>query len=204
MTDASCFADGYTDLPPGKLANVQTNLEMFERPALRAERTKPQWTLEGPVVPPVQRYRDLFRRVGGPYLWFSRLKLSDDELQGRLADPRDQVFIVRSGGEDAGLLELDFRTEGECELLYFGVISQLVGSGVGRWMMNRAIEIAWSRPIKRFWVHTCTMDHPNAIPFYIRSGFIPYKRMIEVFDDPRLTGLLPRDCAPDIPLIPAR
>ncbi|HEY1447300.1 MAG TPA: hypothetical protein VGF33_02075, partial [Caulobacteraceae bacterium] len=63
------------------------------------------------------------------------------------------------------------------------------------------IEEAWSRPIRRLWVHTCTFDHPSALGFYVRSGFAPYAFMVEVLPDPRLTGQLPPDAAPHVPLI---
>ena len=56
-------------------------------------------------------------------------------------------------------------------------------------------------PIERFWVHTCTLDSPQALGFYIRSGFAPVERQIEVFDDPRLTGVLPETAAPHIPVL---
>jgi hypothetical protein len=69
--------------------------------------------------------------------------------------------------------------------------------------MNRAIDRAWGRTprISRFWVHTCTNDHPDALAFYIRSGFVPYARGIECYRDPRLEGLLPKQAAPQIPII---
>ena len=60
------------------------------------------------------------------------------------------------------------------------------------------------KKIERFWVHTCTFDHPNALGFYQKAGFKPYAFMVEVADDPRFTGHLPRDAAPHIPLIEAR
>lgn len=78
---------------------------------------------------------------------------------------------------------------------------RLIGSGAGRWLMNRAIERAWSRSISRFWVHTCTYDHPNALPFYMRSGFHAFRREIEISDDPRLSGVMRRDATPHIPII---
>jgi hypothetical protein len=53
------------------------------------------------------------------------------------------------------------------------------------------------------WVHTCTLDHPAALGFYRRNGFTPFARAIESFADPRLLGVLPADCAPQIPLIGA-
>jgi hypothetical protein len=51
------------------------------------------------------------------------------------------------------------------------------------------------------WVHTCTLDGPNALAFYQRSGFTAYQRQLETFPDPRLNGLIPRDAAPHIPII---
>ena len=77
------------------------------------------------------------------------------------------------------------------ELGFFGVAPSLVGSGAGRWLMNHAIAGAWSRPITRFWVHTCTLDHQDAVDFYVRSGFRAFRRQIEIASDPRLAGLLP-------------
>ena len=83
----------------------------------------------------------------------------------------------------------------------FGVTAKLVGSGAGRWLMNRALELAWSRPIARLWLHTCTYDHPAAVAFYQRSGFRAFLRQIEVEDDPRLDGTAPRDAARHVPII---
>jgi hypothetical protein len=50
-------------------------------------------------------------------------------------------------------------------------------------------------------VHTCTLDHPNALGFYLRSGFTPYARSVEIADDPRLHGVLPRSAAPHVPVM---
>lgn len=195
------LADGYTDLPAGKIANVATYLEMHDRPALRPEPPNAECALELVDQPSLDWYREIFRRVGAPHLWFSRLAMTDEQLASVIRDPAVEVYAVRCGGREAGLLELDFRTTGECELVFFGLTHDRVGKGAGRRLMNRAIEIAWSHPIRRFWLHTCTLDHPGALDFYMRSGFTPFKRHIEIAADPRLTGLLPRDAAPNVPLI---
>ena len=84
---------------------------------------------------------------------------------------------------------------------FFGLTERLVGSGAGRWLMNRAQEIAWSRPLARLWLHTCTFDHPSALAFYQRSGFRPFRRQVEVVNDPRLDGTVPRDVARHVPVI---
>jgi hypothetical protein len=67
--------------------------------------------------------------------------------------------------------------------------------------MNAALTRAWEQPIARLWVHTCSFDHPNALSFYQRSGFKPYAVMVEVHEDPRLTGHLPKHASPNVPLI---
>ena len=94
-----------------------------------------------------------------------------------------------------------FARPAQCELVFFGVTAKLIGSGAGRWLMNRALELAWSRPVTRVWVHTCTFDHPAALAFYQRSGFRAFRRQVEVADDPRLDGTAPRDVARHVPVI---
>lgn len=194
------LADGYTELAAGKVANVATYLEMRERPAPLSQRADAAFSLER-WAPSLDEYRSLFKRVGAPYLWFSRLVMPDEHLAAIIRDPAVQVYVVRANGDEAGLLELDFRSPEECELVFFGLLQPYIGKGAGRWLMNRALDLAWSHPIRRFWVHTCSLDHPSALDFYLRSGFTAFKREIEVADDPRLTGVLPRDAAPNVPLI---
>ena len=192
--------DGYSDIPAGKIAAVVTHLEMTERPALRPDRPG-AWTLRRVEAPDLNWFRDLYRRVGEEWLWFSRLQMKDTQLAAIIHSPLVEVYALVQDGRDEGLLELDFREAGQCELAYFGVTGKLVGSGAGRWLMNRALERAWSRPVSRVWVHTCTLDHPAALVFYQRSGFRPFRRQIEVTDDPRLDGTLQRDAARHVPII---
>lgn len=197
--------DGYSDVPAGKLAAVVTCLEMREPPDRRADPAQPGITLEHVERADPAWYRDLYRRIGTDWLWASRLVLPEDALAAILHHPDVEVYAVMKDGHAEGLLELDFREEGVCELAFFGLTAAAIGRGTGRWLMNRAIARAWSReghpPIGRFWVHTCTLDSPQALDFYIRSGFSPVKRQIEIFDDPRLTGTLPASVAPGVPLL---
>jgi GNAT superfamily N-acetyltransferase len=99
------------------------------------------------------------------------------------------------------MLELDFRESGQCEIAYFGLVPELAGHGHGRWLMAQTLALAWVPGIERLWVHTCTLDHPSALNFYRAQGFVPFARAVETFDDPRLGGVLPRDAAPQIPLL---
>lgn len=195
------LGDGYHDVPAGKLAMVVTHLEMHEA-APRREVPAPDGVTLRQVTPTLEWYRDIFNRVGAlEWLWFGRLKMADAELTAILNDPGVVFYTLTANGRDEALLELDFRQNGECELAYFGLTPALIGTGAGRFLMNHAIAKAWAAPIKRFHVHTCTIDSPQALEFYIRSGFTPYKRQIEIDDDPRLIGLLDQNAGPHVPII---
>jgi GNAT superfamily N-acetyltransferase len=193
--------DGYSEVPTGRIATVVTCLEMISPPPQRGEPVDAPWRLARIERPEPEWYRDLYRRVGEAWLWYSRLAMPRAELAAILGDPAVAVFALETGGRQEGLLELDFRDGPGCELAFFGLTTRTIGRGAGRWLMNRAIEQAWSRPIDRLWVHTCTLDHPAALTFYIHSGFRPYARRIEIAPDPRLTGITPRSAAPHVPIL---
>jgi GNAT superfamily N-acetyltransferase len=186
-------------LPDGQLAAVVTYLEMTRPPAEPVPKGSLQ--LSRVARPEIEAYRALFRRVGAPWLWFSRLALPDAELEAIIADPRVELFEVAAVEAVVGMLELDFRVDGECEIAFVGLVPELSGQGHGRWLLAEAVHRAWRDGIARVRVHTCTLDHPAALTAYRRSGFVATGRAIERFTDPRLTGVLPADAAPQVPLL---
>jgi GNAT superfamily N-acetyltransferase len=192
---------GLSAIPKGQIANIITCLEIHASPLKAPPRKFTQPYALVPFTGDLDAYRALFRRVGAEWLWYSRLFMPDEKLNAILANPRVEAFMLQKDGDGIGLLELDFREQGECELAFFGLAREAIGSGLGRILMDQALVRAWAKPIRRLWVHTCTFDHPAALPFYVRSGFRPYALQIEVHPDPRLTGHLPRDVAPHIALI---
>jgi GNAT superfamily N-acetyltransferase len=194
------LSDGDSDVPAGKIAAVVTHLEMRERPALPPDPLG-AWSLRHVERPDLDWFRALYRRIGEEWLWFARLRMSDAELAALIQSPSAEIHALVLDGRDEGLLHLDFSGDGQCELSLFGVTAQLIGSGAGRFLMNRALERAWSPQISRLSVHTCSFDHPNALAFYQRSGFRAFRRQIEVSDDPRLERTLPRHVARHVPII---
>lgn len=195
------LGSGFYDVEPGKIATVVTHLEMKARAELRPVPDPDGVTLE-PVDATPDWYRDVYRRVGGQdWLWFARIGMDESELASILSDPNVKVYALIKNGVAEGFMELDYRIKGECELAYFGVTSVLLGTGAGRFLMNAAIRKAWEQPITRFHVHTCTLDHPEALGFYRRSGFTPYRQQIEIADDPRLLGQLPMDAGKRVPIL---
>lgn len=190
-----------TQVAAGQVATIVTSLDMRERPTLRPTPPSILRLTRWPAPAP-EKYRALFRRVGAPWLWFSRLVMSNAELNAIISDPGVQIFAVLDpAGIEVGMLELDFRTAGTCELVYFGLVPELAGQGHGRWLMAKALQLAWRKDVDRVWVHTCTLDHPAALGFYRREGFVPYARMVETFADPRLGGQLPETAAPHVPIL---
>jgi len=190
-----------TPVIPGELAAVVTSLEMRDRPKPRPLPASPLRLLPWRDATP-DAYRTLFRRVGAPWLWFSRLMLDDAALAAIIHDTAVDLYaVVDRAGIEIGMLELDFRASGECEIAFFGLVPELTGKGHGDWLMAHALALGWRSQVKRMWVHTCTLDHPGALGFYRRHGFTPFARAVETFADPRLIGVLPREVGPQTPLI---
>jgi ribosomal protein S18 acetylase RimI-like enzyme len=178
----------------GKLPDTITYLEMTAKPLrlprpapaaklalMRAERCTPSF------------YRYLYVQVGEPWLWFERRLWTDAQLQTHLARDDIEVSVFYIGGVPAGYFELQRATAGDTELCYFGLIPDFIGQGFGFHFLQSAVDSAWLGATRRMWVHTSTYDHPRALGLYQRAGFRVYERRDILFDDPRLTGALPRD-----------
>jgi len=186
------------------VAAVVTTLEMDKRPPLRPFPASSLRLVAWPHPDPM-RYRALFARIGTPWLWYSRLALTDEALMAIVHDAAVEVHaVVDRSGIEVGMLELDRRVPETCEIAYFGLIPELAGQGHGRWLMAEALARAWSPGVVRLRVNTCTLDHPGALGFYRHQGFTPVRRTLETFPDPRLLGLVPADAAPQIPSLGSR
>lgn len=189
-----------TDVPVGHIATIVTHLEMTEKPIL-PEILLPDTRLVQWDQPEPTEYKELFRAVGEDWLWVSRLILPDDDLLTIIRDLEVCVYHVEQNGKVIGMLELDFRKDAECEIGFFGLVPEMTGKGLGRWLMQSALRLAWRDDVCRVWLHTCTLDSPYAVPFYEKSGFNAFSRQVEIFRDPRLTGQVPRSAAPHVPVI---
>lgn len=189
--------DGIVDLPAGKIAAIATYLELHAPPA---EFSPPDERLVR-IADDIARYRALYARIGEPWLWFTRAVMSDEALLRIIAHRDVEATALVLDGQDAALVELDFRREGECELVFFGLAPEWCGRGLGAPLLREAIRRAFARPVSRVWLHTCTLDHPAAMPLYLGAGFRPYRRAVEIAADPRLGGRLPRSAAPAFPIL---
>ena len=193
--------NGYHDLPPGKLASVVTYLELRQPQPLPSTPTASDFAVRQVTRPDLDWYRHIFRAIGEPWLWFSRLRMRDDDLRATVDDPAVEIYVLSNASVDCGLLEFDRRQMPDIEIAFFGVTPEMTGKGVGRALFRHCLPLAWQHQPARIWVHTCTVDHPAALAFYMKFGFVPYRRAVEIADDPRLTGDLPRTAAPHVPIL---
>ena len=126
-------------------------------------------------------YRELYDRVGRPWLWYERRLLSDETLAKLLAEPDHELHVARYDGELVGYFEL-----GGDELVFFGLMLAYIGRRIGPWLLDRAIERAFARGTKRLIVNTNTLDHPRALDTYRKAGFRAVRSETRELQDPRV------------------
>jgi GNAT superfamily N-acetyltransferase len=193
-------------VPPGRLRETVTDMESRTPPAappppmpadLRLVRHAGTLTWAA--------FKPLFLAVGAPWIWRDRLYRSEAAEAAHLADPGVVVHVLEraADGTRVGFCEMDCRDPGAgFKVLYFGLIPQAIGGGRGRLLFAHALADAWAMGPSCIRLDTCTHDHPKAVAFYQAFGFAVTGRRVTEADDPRLTGLLPRDAGPTIPLAP--
>lgn len=116
-------------------------------------------------------YRELYDGVGGEYHWRDRRAWSDEQLREHLAKPTTAMWVLWQGESPKGFFELARQEDGSVEIAYFGLMPSGIGQGLGRALLTRAVDVAWSLRPTRVWLHTCTLDHPAALANYLARGF---------------------------------
>jgi len=150
-------------------------LEMLARPQRSVQPPIDELTVLHVASPSVPYYRFLYDAVGRDYHWLSRRKLSDAELATILGDSANELYVLHVAGSPAGFSELGCRKPDDLELVQFGLMPGFTGQGLGKWFLHWTLEKAWSYEPKRLWLHTCTLDHPAAVPLYQQAGFVQFR-----------------------------
>jgi GNAT superfamily N-acetyltransferase len=129
----------------------------------------PELVLRRPISP--AEYLALYSLVGEQWLWRDRLVWTDAELETYLSSPDVQVWTPIVDGRAAGYFELKQHPDRSVELMYFGLIPEFFGKGLGGWLLTRAVEQAFELGATRLVLNTCTLDAPQALPNYLARGF---------------------------------
>lgn len=191
-----------------RLRVTVTYLEMLQPPTrtpLRPPLSKHPLALMRAHEPTVSYYRYLYDTVGEPWLWYERRQLSDKKLREIIEDDDVTLYVLLHGAVPAGFAELDRRRKGterrgDTHLAYFGLIPEFIGRHFGHYFLEAVVDLAWEQnPEGRLTVHTCTLDHPAALPLYQRCGFVPTGQRTTEIADPRSTGILPAEAGPPPP-----
>jgi GNAT superfamily N-acetyltransferase len=159
----------------------RTYLELPDRSAFRGQSAAPPDDARVERIDPcsVSLYRALYRAVGERWHWRDQNRRSDAELQAHLDDPNVSMWGLHApsvvsredAGGYAGYVELVRRGDGEVEILYFGLVPEAIGHGLGGFLLVQAVEQAWTLGADRVVLNTCTLDAPQALPNYKARGF---------------------------------
>jgi GNAT superfamily N-acetyltransferase len=134
----------------------------FPDPAFHVERLEP--------CPP-ELYRFLYGEVGRPWHWLDRRWWTDAQIREHVSNPAVQIFVLYQGHTVAGFFELSRDECGSVEIAYFGLLPAFIGRNLGAPFLSAAIAHAWAFGASRVWLHTCSLDHPAALPNYLARGF---------------------------------
>ena len=164
---------------------ITTYLEMRSPEQLRPKRcAEAKFQVREQKEPNWVFNRDLYFAVGEQWQWIDKRPWTDKQWKEYAAAPELRTFAAYYGDTLAGYYELRRESEPDgrnaaVEIAYFGLLPEFVGRGLGGALLTSAIEEAWSRGSgitpKRVWVHTCTLDHPQALANYQARGMIVYK-----------------------------
>jgi RimJ/RimL family protein N-acetyltransferase len=128
------------------------------------------------AVEPPADIRALHVRIGTPYRWPSATR-TDDEWARWLAEPQRRYRLIEYRGEVAGAADFEPQQGNDVEITTFGLLPEFVGKGLGGYALTLVVADAWTLPgTRRVWLHTSTLDHPNALPNYLRRGFRSFSR----------------------------
>ena len=124
-------------------------------------------------------YRYLYNSVGADWNWHDRRTLADDSLDTLIHAPGLEIHVLWQDGCPAGFCELDFSVVGQVKLVYFGLLPEFIGRGLGGYFLDWSVARMWRPGVERVWVHTCTLDHPAALAQYQKAGFYAYQTTVE-------------------------
>lgn len=124
---------------------------------------------------PPHFYRYLYAEVGRNWHWTDRIGWTDEEICAHLYREGLSLHVMYVAGAPAGYVELLKHPNGSTEIAYFGLMPEFIGRGLGRHLLNFAVEHAWQEGANRVWLHTCSLDAPQALPNYLKRGFVAFK-----------------------------
>ena len=157
---------------------ITWHLQMLSPEELRPKTLLLETQLFRLEIPLPALNRFFYQEVGKLWQWTDRLNWSEEEWRNWVESEKVQTWILNFRGTPAGYFELD-NQDGEVEIAFFGLLPQFLGKGLGGGLLTAAVEKAWEMGAARVWVHTCSLDHPNALNNYQARGFQIYRESLD-------------------------
>ncbi len=157
---------------------VQRNfLELKDLKNLKTNSINKNKYLVKKIKPDFQLNKFFYKQVGKKHRWIDRLSWSDEKWINYISNKNLETYIICETEELVGFFELLHNPElQETEISYFGLLEEYIGKGIGGYALSEAIRKSFEKNIRRVWLHTCTLDHPNALKNYIARGMTVFKK----------------------------
>ena len=133
------------------------------------------------LVDPIdfQLNKFFYKQIGQKYFWKDRLEWSNQAWIQYVSDEKLSTYVLKDNEEIVGYFELIFhKTKKEIEIAYFGILEDYFGKKLGGYLLSEAIKKAFEIDINRVWLHTCSLDHKNALKNYLSRGMTIFKSEI--------------------------
>lgn len=127
------------------------------------------------TIPSPAFSRFLYTAIGGKWHWTDRLAWDDDRWRNYLSRPAVETWVAYLSGTPAGYIELEAQQAGDVEIVYFGLLPGFIGRGIGGYLLTVGTQRAWAMGARRVWLHTCSLDGPQALANYQARGFRIYR-----------------------------
>ena len=122
-----------------------------------------------------------YKNIGKKHRWVDRLVWVESKWIDYVSDKKVKTYVFKYKNDLAGFFELTFHFEKkEVEIAYFGLLEEFQNKKLGSYLLSEAIKISFKKNINRVWLHTCSLDHKNALNNYIARGMKIYKTEIVI------------------------
>ncbi len=120
-----------------------------------------------------------YKNIGKKHKWVDRLSWSEEKWIKYVSSENVRTYVFKFKNDLVGFFELIFHPEkNETEIAYFGILEEYQNKKLGAYLLTEAIKKSFQSDVKRVWVHTCSLDHKNALNNYISRGMRIFKTEI--------------------------
>tara|TARA_Y100000817_G_scaffold226259_1_gene179119 strand:+ start:44 stop:556 length:513 start_codon:yes stop_codon:yes gene_type:complete len=142
----------------------------------RSKSPGPNFKINQLDPPDFQLNKFFYKQIGKKYRWIDRLAWDDKKWIEYVENPRVKTFVLKENNNLVGFYETvrDF-DNGHSEIAYFGILEEYFGKKCGGYLLSEAIKKLFEDGISRVWLHTCSLDHKNAIKNYLARGMQVFK-----------------------------